>query len=473
MRVQATGLIEFALGQAEQKATFLVMETSLIARVMALARAVVVLFLLASERRERSALEPRVVLGGRTFRMAPAEARSLLTWFGVVRYQRTYLRKVVKPGSEARGFHPLDAALGLLSDRVSPAVLGMAVRLATRMSFKEAREQLGWFLPTAPSVEVIEAALLGYGRHTQAWFADALLAAGDGEVLVIQIDSKGIPTATDEELRKRRGKRGQASQGALAAASRPGLPQTAHEEAATEEGRQGEEREDEYDGGDVHADKVGVAAAGSDQQALLCVFASFAPKRHAFDYARREATRRGFPPGTGRTIQVVTDGDNDLGRYTAEFFPAARHTVDIAHVVEKLWDVGSSLHREGSSEHHAWVEKQKTRLYADKASSVAAELERHLARVPPTGPGNKFRREKLAEVWAYLAKRLDQMNYGELRRLDFEIGSGQVEGAIKALMYRRHGPRRHALDQGARRGAAAAPLHRRERRLASLHRRRP
>ena len=441
VRAQAAGLIEFALGQAEQKATFLVMETSLIARVMTLARAVVVLFLLASERRERTALEPRMVLGGRTFRIAPAQARSLLTWFGVVRYQRTYLREVVKPGVAARGFHPLDAALGLLSDRVSPAVLGMAVRLATRMSFKEAREQLGWFLPTAPSVEVIEAALLGYGRHTQVWFAEALPPAQDGEVLVIQIDSKGIPTATDEELRRRRGSR----------AKRAKAPSPRHRGRGSRRRRTKKPRRKKGD--KAKNAKMGtmvVMYTLAKSGALLLgpinkrYYASFAPKRHAFDYARREATRRGFPPGTGRTIQVVTDGDNDLRRYTAEFFPAALHTVDIAHVVEKLWDAGSSLHREGSAEHHAWVEKQKTWLYAGKAASIVAELDRHLARIPPTGPGNKFRREKLAEVRTYLDKRLDQMNYGELRRLDFEIGSGQVEGAIKALMYRR-------MDQGGMR----------------------
>ena len=441
VRAQAAGLIEFALGQAEQKATFLAMETSLIARVMTLARAVVVLFLVASERRERSALEPRMVLGGRTFRVAPAQARSLLTWFGVVRYQRTYLREVVKPGCEARGFHPLDAALGLLSDRVSPAVLGMAVRLATRMSFKEAREQLGWFLPTAPSVEVIEAALLGYGRYTQVWFSEVLIPVGDGEVLVIQVDSKGVPTATEEELRRRRGKR----------AKRAKAPSPRHRGRGSRRRRTKKPRRKKGD--KAKNAKMGtmvVMYTLTREGALLLgpinkrYYASFAPKRHAFEYARREATRRGFPPGTTRTIQVVTDGDNDLGRYTLEYFPSARHTVDIAHVVEKLWDVGSSLHREGSAEHHAWVEKQKTRLYADKADSIVAELEGHLRRIPPTGPGNKFRREKLAEVWTYLAKRIDQMNYGELRRLDFEIGSGQVEGAIKALMYRR-------MDQGGMR----------------------
>lgn len=91
VRRQGASLIDLALAQADGKATFLAFESGLIPQVMALARAVVVLFLVAGEQRERQALEGRVVLGGRTFRRAPAQSRSLLTWFGVVRYQRTYL----------------------------------------------------------------------------------------------------------------------------------------------------------------------------------------------------------------------------------------------------------------------------------------------------------------------------------------------------------------------------------------------
>jgi hypothetical protein len=441
VRAHAAGLIEFALGHAERKATFLAFERGLISQVMALARAVVVLFLVESERRTNAALSARVVLGGRVFRRAPSQSRSLLTWFGVVRYTRTYLREVVSAGDKARGFHPLDAALGLLADRVSPVVLAIAVRLAIRMSFGEAREQLGWFLPTAPSTEVIEAALLGYGRHTQDWFTQVEPPKDDGEVLVIQFDSKGVPTATDEELRRRRGKR----------AKRGKAPSPRHRGRWSRKRRTKKPRRKK-------GDKAKNAKMGTmvvmytlrrDGDLLLGpinkrYYASFAPKRHAFNYARREATRRGFPPGTERTIQIVTDGDNDLARYAAEFFPGVRHTVDVAHVVEKLWDAGSSIHREGSAEHHAWVEAQKTKLYTGKVRSIVAELDRHLARIPITGPGNKFRREKLADVRAYIDKRVNNMNYGELRRLDLELGSGQVEGAIKALMYRR-------MDQGGMR----------------------
>ena len=441
VRVDAAGLIDFALGHADRKVTFLAFETGLIAQVMTLARAVVVLFLVASEQRESAAIEARVVLGGRRFRRAPAQSRSLLTWFGVVRYTRTYLREIVPAGEKAHGFHPLDAALGLLADRVSPVVLAIAVRLAARMSFREAREQLGWFLPAAPSTEVIEAALLGYGRHTQEWFAQVEPPSDDGDVLVIQVDSKGVPTATDEELRRRRGKR----------TKRKKAPSPRHRGRGTRNGWTKKPRRKKGD--KAKNAKLGtmVVMYTLRRKGDLLLgpinkryYASFAPKRHAFEYARREATRRDFPPGTKHTVQIVTDGDNDLACYAREAFPDALHTVDIAHVVEKLWDAGSSLYREGSPEHYAWVERQKTNLYAGRARSIVAELDRHLARIPLTGPGNKFRRKKLADVRKYVDKRVSSMNYGELRRRDLEIGSGQVEGAIKALMYRR-------MDQGGMR----------------------
>jgi hypothetical protein len=51
------------------------------------------------------------------------------------------------------------------------------------------------------------------------------------------------------------------------------------------------------------------------------IYASFAPKRHVFEIARREANKRGFTEDSGRLIQIVTDGDDDLATYAAECFP--------------------------------------------------------------------------------------------------------------------------------------------------------
>lgn len=432
---RARALIALATGEASAATTFVEFERRLVSEVFALARTVIGLFLIASERRVVATLEDRVVRDGLVFRRAPAQWRNLLTWFGVVRYRRTYLRQVGATG-KARGFHPLDAELGLLADRLSPNLLSIAVRLATRVSFSEARDLLAWFLPVAPSTEVIESAVLGYGRHTQEWFEIAPAPEDDGDVLVIQIDSKGVPTATDEELRKRRGKRSRKKK----------TPSPRHR------GRQSRERRTQKPrrkkGDKAKNAKMGTMVVmytlrKQPRGSLLLgpinkrYYASFAPKRHAVELARREATKRGFPPSTRRVVQVVTDGDNDLARYIAELFPDAIHTIDVMHVVEKLWDAGSSVHREGSPECRAWVETQKDALYAGDAAKIVAELDHQLAHIPRTGPGNKYRREKLGEVRAYIDKRVAMMDYAKLLERDLELGTGPVEGAIKNLMGRR------------------------------------
>jgi hypothetical protein len=433
--VRARALIVFALAQADAGATFIDFEKRLMAEVFALARAAIVLFLVASEKRVVAAIGERVVREGRAFRRAPAQARNLLTWFGVVRYTRTYLREVVAAGN-ARGFHPLDAELGLLADRLSPNLLSMAVRLATRVSFSEARELLSWFLPSAPSTEVIESAVLGYGRHTQEWFESAPAPEDDGNVLVIQIDSKGVPTATDEELSKRRGKR----------SKKPKTPSPRHRGRQSRGRRTKKARRKKGDKSKnakmgtmvvmytLRRQRFGSLLLGPIHKRY---YASFAPKRHACEVARREATKRGFPPGTNRVVQVVTDGDNDLARYVVELFPDAIHTIDVMHVIEKLWDAGSSVHREGTPECRAWVEAQKDALYAGDSAKIVAELDRQLQRIARTGPGNKFRREKLGEIREYVAKRKHLMNYDRLLAGDLELGTGVVEGAIKNLMHKR------------------------------------
>ncbi len=432
---RARALIALATREASAGTTFVEFERQLIVEVFALARAVIGLFLFASERRVCAALEDRVVRDGLVFRRAPAQRRNLLTWFGVVRYRRSYLRQLGATG-RARGFHPLDAELGLLADRLSPNLLSFAVRLATRVSFSEARELLAWFLPTVPSTEVIESAVLGYGRHTQEWFERAPGPEDDGDVLVIQIDSKGVPTATDEELRKRRTKR---SREEKAASPR----HRGREARARRTPKPRRKKGDKAKNAKMGTMVVMYTLKRQRHGSLLLgpihkrYYASFAPKRHAVEFARREATKRGFSPGTERVVQVVTDGDNDLARYIAELFPDAIHTIDVMHVVEKLWDAGSSVHREGSAECRAWVEAQKDALYAGDAPKIVAELEHLLARIPRTGPGNKFRREKLGEIRAYIDKRVAMMDYAKLLESDLELGTGPVEGAIKNLMGRR------------------------------------
>ena len=136
-------------------------------------------------------------------------------------------------------------------------------------------------------------------------------------------------------------------------------------------------------------------------------------------------------------MQLVTDGDNDLDRYGRDYFPEALHTIDVMHVIEKLWSAGECIHREASKELRAWVDKQKDRLYRGKVHLILTELQRRLDATPKTGPGNKGKRKRLEDVLRYLKKRVDKMNYDELIAKDLEIGSGAVEGAVKYVIAKR------------------------------------
>ena len=107
-----------------------IFEGRLIAEVFHLGRLLIALFLCRWQ--ERTPVAATVSLGKETYRRQPPKPRLLGTYFGKVRYWRTYLNQTNgRPG----GFFPVDAALGLLADGFSMGVLGRAVQLATRMSF--------------------------------------------------------------------------------------------------------------------------------------------------------------------------------------------------------------------------------------------------------------------------------------------------------------------------------------------------
>ena len=110
------------------------------------------LMLGAAEAKDRRERPSKYSIGSTTYRMSTPEPRSFNTWFGVIRYRRSYAR----PVDGGVGHCPLDFELGLLGDRISPNLLSTGALLATRMSFAEAREVLGWFVPQPPSTEVLE-----------------------------------------------------------------------------------------------------------------------------------------------------------------------------------------------------------------------------------------------------------------------------------------------------------------------------
>lgn len=414
------GLITWVLGCTSL--TFFAFETQLVSKVLALGCLFVQLFLCmrhAQFQAAHGAPEPGYK------RLGP-HPRLLGTFFGKVRYWRTYWY------GKSQGYYPLDVEMGLTGDGFSMLLRSYAVRLATKVSYAQTALLLTLFLGWSPAQESIEDMVLGMGRQTGAWFESAPAPKGDGEVLVIQMDSKATPTATEAELEQRRGPRtpnphpGSQRHRGRAARQRRGAKQRRKKGDKAKNGKMATI---------VTMYTLKRSADGTLEGPLnKKVYASYAPKRHAVAIARREANKRGFGPETGKLIQIVTDGDNDLERYIGEYFPEAEHTLDAYHVTEYLWEAGECLYKEGSAELTEWTEKQKEALYDGRAADIVDEIDHRLTQL---APGKKSARERLKKVRHYLAKRVDKMNYKKLRERDLEISSGAVEGAVNYVIARR------------------------------------
>jgi hypothetical protein len=431
LRLQAhqrlDSLLDFCLAD-EPARCFLAFEKALLGLLFSLGQILVQLFL--RHRHERLDLTAWLSRG---YSVSDAYApRTLKTAFGPVAYGRAYL---IPPEGHGPGVHPLDAALGLTRDSFSPLLIGWFCRLATRLSFRLASELGGMFLGWAPAPSAIQEWIQGLGRPAAVYLSSGPLPADEGEVLVLEFDGKAAPTATAQELAKRKGKRRRPAQACPRGCQR-------HRGRA---GRQRRGRKTKRKKGDKS--KNGRSATlvvmytlqrgGDGRLHGPCnkkVYGTFGARKMALAWAREQATRRGFPPDTTKTVQIVVDGELCLEQRLRPLFPQAIMTLDVRHAQEKLWQVGRLFHAEGSGELAAWVEPLETLLYQGEVTKLLERLRQELGRVSRRGPGTKARREKLSAVIEYLGKRQGMMAYGQWREQDLVIASGVVEGAARYVV---------------------------------------
>src|SRR5260370_36883335 len=125
-----------------------------------------------------------------------------------------------------------------------------------------------------------------------------------------------------------------------------------------------------------------------------------------------EENKRCFGTEMTKRVQIVLDGAKSLKGHFKALFPKAIFTLDVCHVVEKLWWLGRHFHKEGSDALKAWVEKLKTLLYAVRARTLVKRLQKMLRDTASRGPRTKSRRAALASLIGYLRPRISMMRYG-------------------------------------------------------------
>jgi len=355
--------------------------------------------------------------------------KTIKTIFGKAIYYRTYLIK--KDSNKKVGFFPLDIALGLTSDGFSPSIISLATRLATRVSFLTSVKIFGYFYGWSPSTESVETLVSGLGRQAGSYMEVAVAPEGDGEVLIIEADGKATPTATDEELEKRRKKRGKNKKGCC----------QRHRGRQKRKGKKRKRRkkgDKSKNGRSITIVVMYTLKRGSD--GLLhgpinkIVWGSYAPRWVILQWARRQATKRGFPPGTDKRIHIAIDGEPCLKKGLAALFTEATFALDIVHVEEKLWKIGRVYYGEGSEEAEDWVMEMKTLLYEGRVKELLSRLREMEQQLSKRAKRDKSKRVILAVVINYLEPRLDMMKYKDYIEQDLPIASGIVEGAARYVV---------------------------------------
>jgi hypothetical protein len=445
------------LGWAESCSTepkpVLWFEPRLVTAMLSLGLLVLQFFLTRADEIHGGRLGSDLVRGGARYIRRFRQARLLGTCFGKLKYWRTYFAPPEETSvtKHRGGIYPVDEQLGISGDGFTMSLVSLATRMSTKMAFDAAAFTLTLFLRWSPAKKTIEEHALGLGALAHGFQAEAPPPSNDGEVFVIQPDGKGIPTATDLELRRRRGCR---KPNPHPESKRHRGRAKRRERGPRSRRKPGDKSKNARMATMVVTYTLKKATDKSGHPILLGpfnvrIFASFAPKKYAFQTARREAIKRGFGPDSGKLIQFVSDGDEDLETYRKEYFgdyPTRNVvvTADLPHVMEYLWSAGTALHKEGSGELSSWVRAQKQRLLASRANLVRRELRDALAAIPTRGPGNKGKRLRLEKALKYLTDNAARLDYKRVRNMDLELASGIVEGAIKHIIG-------HRFDHGGMR----------------------
>jgi hypothetical protein len=353
--------------------------------------------------------------------------RTVKTICGAVTYGRAYLRR------NGDGWFPLDAELGITVDGFSWRVIDLVTRLATRVSYKATqsimRAMLGW----SPSTEAIESLVIGLGRRAPAFMATQQSFDDDGEVLVIEVDGKAAPMATEAELEARRRKRKHGPKCGCGCQRHRGRKH-----------RKGKKKKRKKRG---HNSKTGRSATlvamytlrrGKDGKLHgpinKKIFGQFGPRKDAIAWARDQATRRGFGPETDKTVQIVIDGERCLRTQLAKHFPHAIFTLDLRHAQERLWKTGRLFHKEDSPELKQWVEPFSRLLLDGRIDSLLKRLRKIFKSIPLRGPNTKNKRETLSEQIKYFEERIEMMRYDEYHREDLVLATGVIEGACRYVI---------------------------------------
>ena len=387
-------------------------------RVLALGAALFGLFLCC---RASRCLPARYEHEGRAFVVTKGgKAATIGTLFGKVSFWQPMAEQVGKN----RPDFPLERELGI-GAAFTLGVMSSLAELCARMPFSHARTVFDRFCGWVPSPKVVLRIVDALGDLARPFIDQSPAPAGDGEVLVLEVDGRGAPMISPTEYSRRTGPRTRrrGTDRDVARAKRRERPRIRRAK-----GKKSKNAKVAVVGVLYTLKRTSKGVEGPINKRTIGTFDSH---EALFRWLLPEARKRGY----GRKLTVfVADGSDHIWRLQQRYFPNAIPCIDFWHIAEKLWEAGTLLLKEGTPGLRGWYDAQKTLLRNGKIQSIIDHLGEQIAAIPRSGPRNKWRRRRLLEIQKHLAEHSGRMRYNRLRRDGLVIGSGAVEGAVRNIV---------------------------------------
>jgi hypothetical protein len=154
-----------------------------------------------------------------------------------------------------------------------------------------------------------------------------------------------------------------------------------------------------------------------------------------------EALSKGL--GRAQETLLLADGGSWIWHLKADRWAQARELLDFYHAGEHLWALGRAVQPADEAKAKAWVEPRLHRLRHGQEQSVLAEIA--TLKAPGGEPGKAARKEK-----NYFAGQAGRMNYEEIAKREWPIGSGAVESACRQSQCRFKRPGQFWTQTGLR-----------------------
>lgn len=410
IRADFEAMLQFVTSEEAQTATANEMERSLFQLLLSLGARLLLLFF---QMRSQICSRTTIMVEAQTIPYHSEQKRVYFSIFGKVSLVRPYFYK-----SGSGGHTPLDAELSLGPNRYSDLLRETVNYWAVYMPFNKAVAIFKRILNASLSTRVQKELIAEDAEDVLAYYEQkpAPKAADEAEIMVIQVDGKGIPiileASSSEPVRLGKGqKRGRKKEAVVTAvytiAANPRTPQ----DVVNSFFQQKKEEQK--------------SQAAPPKPQNKHIWATLDGKAAALIRLGQQVTAR-----LGAHIQhkvALADGCQALQEQLKAHFPAFTLILDFVHANEYLWRVANSLLGENDEGRTQWVKEQTELMLSGKTQQVVDDFRSRAKKKSRS----KKQRETLEKTANYFERNLDYMAYDVYLANGWPIASGVIEGACR------------------------------------------